>query len=160
MDSQERAALMEQWYRQYAPLLFHYARQFVDRPSAEESVQETFLIAWEAVQRRDIECPKTWLRKITENVLCNQLRRQSRQTGLLVSAEELSEAALGKGEDPVDVELEYGGLVSRQDLHLLKRLAVDGCTYAEAAQELHTTAEACRKRAVRAKRLLRKLLAD
>ena len=59
---------------------------------------------------------------------------------------------------PVDVELEYDGLISRQDLHLLKRLAVDGCTYAEAARELNTTAEACRKRAARAKQLLRKLL--
>ena len=97
MDSQERAALMEQWYRQYAPLLFHYACQLTDRPSAEEAVQETFLIAWEAVQHQDIQHPKTWLRKITENVLRNQLRRQSRQAGLLVSAEELPEAALGRG---------------------------------------------------------------
>lgn len=160
MDSQERAALMEQWYRQYAPLLFHYACQLTDHSSAEEAVQETFLIAWEAVQRQDVQHPRTWLRKITENVLRNQLRRQSRRADLLVSAEELPESALGKGEDPVDVEVEYGGLVSRRDLYLLKRLAVDGCTYAEAAEELHTTAEACRKRAARAKRLLRKLLAD
>ena len=58
------------------------------------------------------------------------------------------------------MELEYDGFISRRDLHLLKRLAVDGCTYAEAAQELHTTAEACRKRAARAKQLLRKLLEE
>lgn len=149
---------MEQWYRQYAPLLFHYACQLVDYHSAEEAVQETFRIAWEAVQHQDIEHPGTWLRKVTENVLRNQLRRQARYPQ--ASTEELPEAALAAGGDPVDVELEYGGLVSRQDLHLLKRLAVDGCTYAEAAQELHTTAEACRKRAARAKQLLRRLLAD
>lgn len=158
MDSRERAALMEQWYRQYAPLLFHYARQLVDRSSAEEAVQETFLIAWEAMGRQDIQYPKTWLRKITENVLRNQLRREARYPQ--VSTEELPESALGADGDPVDVEVEYGGLVSRRDLYLLKRLAVDGCTCAEAAEELHTTAEACRKRAARAKQLLRKLLAE
>lgn len=149
---------MEQWYRQYAPFLFHYARQLVDYHSAEEAVQETFRIAWEAVRHRDIEHPKTWLRKITENVLRNQLRRQARWPQ--DSVEALPEAVLGTGGDPVDVELEYGGLVSQGDLHLLKRLAVDGCTYAEAAQELHITPEACRKRAARARQALRRLLGD
>ncbi len=158
MDSQERAALMEQWYRQYAALLFHYARQFVDYHSAEEVVQETFRVAWEAAGRQEVAHPKTWLRKIAENIIRNRLRRRDRRP--LVSADQLPEDTLGYSEDPVDVELEYGGPVSRQDLHLLKRLAVDGCTYAEAARELGTTAEACRKRAARAKQLLRKLLEE
>ena len=157
MDSQDRTALMEQWYRQYAPLLFHYARQFVDYHAAEEGVQETFRIAWEAIQQREVQYPKTWLRKIAENIIRNRLRQQDRRKDLLSGADALPE---DEWEDPVDVELEYDGFISRRDLHLLKRLAVDGCTYAEAAQELHTTAEACRKRAARAKQLLRKLLEE
>ena len=157
MDSQDRTALMEQWYRQYAPLLFHYARQFVDYHAAEEVVQETFRVAWEAIWQREVQYPKTWLRKIAENIIRNRLRQQDRRKDLLSGADALPE---DEWEDPVDVELEYNGVISRRDLHLLKRLAVDGCTYAEAAQELHTTAEACRKRAARAKQLLRKLLKD
>ena len=157
MDSQDRTVLMEQWYRQYAPLLFHYARQFVDYHAAEEVVQETFRIAWEAIQQREVQYPKTWLRKIAENIIRNRLRQQDRRKDLLSGADALPE---DEWEDPVDVELEYDGFISRRDLHLLKRLAVDGCTYAEAAQELHTTAEACRKRAARAKQLLRKLLEE
>ena len=157
MDSQDRTALMEQWYRQYAPLLFHYARQFVDYHAAEEVVQETFRVAWEAIWQREVQYPKTWLRKIAENIIRNRLRQQDRRKDLLSGADALPE---DEWEDPVDVELEYDGFISRQDLHLLKRLAVDGCTYAEAAQELHTTAEACRKRAARAKQLLRKLLEE
>ncbi len=157
MDSQDRTALMEQWYRQYAPLLFHYARQFVDYHAAEEVVQETFRVAWEAIQQREVQYPKTWLRKIAENIIRNRLRQQDRRKDLLSGADALPE---DEWEDPVDVELEYDGFISRRDLHLLKRLAVDGCTYAEAAQELHTTAEACRKRAARAKQLLRKLLEE
>lgn len=158
MNSQEKRALMEQWYRQYAPLVFHYACQFTDHHAAEEIVQETFRIAWEALRQQEVDYPKTWLRKIAENVMKNQFRQSRRH--LLVSADELPEDALGRGEDPVDVELEYGGLISPQDLHLLKRLAVDGCTYAETARELGTTPEACRKRAARAKQLLRRLLED
>lgn len=157
MDSQDRTALMEQWYRQYAPLLFHYARQFVDYHAAEEVVQETFRVAWEAIWQREVQYPKTWLRKIAENIIRNRLRQQDRRKDLLSGADALPE---DEWEDPVDVELEYNGFISRRDLHLLKRLAVDGCTYAEAAQELHTTAEACRKRAARAKQLLRKLLEE
>lgn len=157
MDSQDRTVLMEQWYRQYAPLLFHYARQFVDYHAAEEVVQETFRIAWEAIWQREVQYPKTWLRKIAENIIRNRLRQQDRRKDLLSGADALPE---DEWEDPVDVELEYNGVISRRDLHLLKRLAVDGCTYAEAAQELHTTAEACRKRAARAKQLLRKLLEE
>lgn len=148
---------MEQWYRQYAPLLFHYARQFVDYHAAEEVVQETFRVAWEAIWQREVQYPKTWLRKIAENIIRNRLRQQDRRKDLLSGADALPE---DEWEDPVDVELEYDGFISRRDLHLLKRLAVDGCTYAEAAQELHTTAEACRKRAARAKQLLRKLLEE
>lgn len=158
MNSQEKRLLMEQWYRQYAALIFHYACQFTDRHSAEEIVQETFCAAWEAVQRQEIEHPRAWLRKIAENVMKNHFRRSERRNSLLFSPGALPED--GRSEDPVDVELEYDGLVSRQDLHLLKRLAVDGFTYAEAARELNTTAEACRKRAARAKRQLRKLLED
>lgn len=158
LDRQEMAALMEQWYRQYAPLLFHYARQFVDYHSAEETVQETFLIAWEAARQQEVRYPGAWLRKIAENVLRNRLRRRDRFP--LVSADQLPEDALGSGEDPVDVELEYDGLISRRDLHLLKRLAVDGWTCAEAARELGVSPEACRKRAARAREALRKLLAD
>jgi RNA polymerase sigma factor (sigma-70 family) len=157
LDSQDRTALMEQWYRQYAPLLFHYARQFVDYHAAEEVVQETFRVAWEAIWQREVQYPKTWLRKIAENIIRNRLRQQDRRKDLLSGADALPE---DEWEDPVDVELEYNGVISRRDLHLLKRLAVDGCTYAEAAQELHTTAEACRKRAARAKQLLRKLLEE
>lgn len=158
MNSQEKHLLVEQWYRQYAAFIYHYACQLTDRHSAEEIVQETFCIAWEAVQQQEIEYPKAWLRKIAENVLKNQFRQNERRNSLLASAK--TPPADGRSEDPVDVELEYDGLISRQDLHLLKRLAVDGCTYAEAARELNTTAEACRKRAVRAKQLLRKLLED
>ena len=72
--------------------------------------------------------------------------------------DEVPEENLGKSEDPINVELEYEGLIDRQDLHLLKLLAIDGYTYPEAAKALDSTAEACRKRAKRAEHKLRELL--
>ena len=69
-----------------------------------------------------------------------------------------AEEVMGKSEDPVNVELEYEGLIDRQDLHLLKLLAVDGYTYPEAAKAMDSTAEACRKRVKRAEQKLRMLL--
>lgn len=156
MSSQEKHLLIESWYRQYSKSLLHYALQFVDYHSAEEVVQETFRVAWEIVQQKEIKYPKTWLRKIAKYVIKNRIREREKWRELL--ANEVPEEALGKSEDPIDIELEYEGLIDQQDLHLLKLLAIDGYTYPEAAKALDSTAEACRKRARRAEQRLRKLL--
>lgn len=158
LSGQEKHLLLEAWYQQYSKVLLLYACQFVDYHSAEEVVQETFRVAWETIQEKEIEYPKTWLRKITKNVIKNRVRERERWKDLLANVDEVPEEALGKSEDPINVELEYEGLIDRQDLHLLKLLAVDGYTYSEAAKALDTTVEACRKRAKRAEQKLRKLL--
>lgn len=158
MSSQEKHVLIEEWYRQYSKVLLFYACQFVDYHSAEEVVQETFRVAWETVQEEEIEYPQTWLRKIAKNVIKNRVREREKWRYLLTNVDEVPEEALGKGEDPINVELEYEGLIDRQDLHLLKLLAIDGYTYPEAAKALDSTAEACRKRAKRAAQKLQKLL--
>lgn len=158
MSGQEKHLLIEEWYRQYSKFLLHYACQFMDYHSAEEVVQETFRVAWETVQKKEIELPKTWLRKIAKNVIKNRVREHERWKDLLSNVDEIPEEALGRSEDPVDIELEYEGLINQQDLHLLKLLAVDDYTYPEAARELGSTAEACRKRAKRAGQKLKELL--
>ena len=158
MSGQEKHVLIEEWYRQYSKVLLLYACQFVDYHSAEEVVQETFRVAWETIQDKEIEYPKTWLRKIAKNVIKNRVRGRERWKDLLANVDEVPEEALGKSEEPVNVELEYDGLIDQQDLHLLKLLAIDGYTYPEAAQVLDSTAEVCRKRVKRAEQKLRELL--
>ena len=158
MSGQEKRLLIEEWYQEYARYLLLYAYQFVDYHSAEEVMQETFRVAWETVPEAGIEYPKAWLRKIAKNVIQNRVRQRDRWKDLLSNVDELPEEALGKSEDPVNVELEYEGLIDRQDLHRLKLLAVDGYTYPEAARAMDSTAEACRKRVKRAERKLRSLL--
>lgn len=158
MSGQDKHALIEEWYPQYSKVLLLYACQFVDYHSAEEVVQDTFRVAWETIQNKEIEYPKTWLRKIAKNVIKNRVREREKWKDLLANVDEVPEEVLGKSEDPINVELEYEGLVSRQDLHLLKLLVVDGYTYPEAAKALDSTAEACRKRAKRIEQKLRELL--
>lgn len=148
MDNLREHDLVERWYRDYAAFLFHFACQFVDRFAAEEAVQETFRIVCGMEGLEDIEHPKTWLWKITRNVIKNSIREREKWAALLIDVE-LTENTLGNKEDETNVELSYGGLISAEDLHLLKLLAVDGHTYRSAGEELHLSAEACRKRAKR-----------
>ena len=129
MSGQEKHVLIEEWYRQYAKVLLLYACQFVDYHSAEEVVQETFRVAWETVQDKEIEYPKSWLRKIAKNVIKNRVREREKWKDLLTNVDEVPEENLGKSEDPINVELEYEGLIDRQDLHLLKLLAIDHNQY-------------------------------
>ena len=158
MNSKQDNDFVEFWYRQYSTYLFRYACLFVDSHTAEEVVQETFRFVCEKGPLDQIEHPKTWLRKITEYVIKNRSREREKWMTMLVDAEKLPDDFWGRHEDETNIELEYAGVVSRDDLHLLKLLAVDGYTYVEAAKEFEITSEACRKRAKRAADKLRKKL--
>lgn len=105
-----------------------------------------------------VEYPKTWLRKIVYNVVRNRQRSQERFASVPIDDEGTPIEELGSHEDEPDVELEYGGIVSAEDLHLLRLSSVEQHTYSEIAEELGVSAEACRKRVNRAKKELRKKL--
>lgn len=149
MDQETRENLIEEWYQKYSSFLHLYVSQFIDHHSAEEIVQETFRVVCETADIHEIRHPKTWLRKIASLVLKNWIRDREKWKAILVDLETLSEDALGQIKDPINVELEYAGLIKPDELHLLKLLS-SGYTYADAAHELDSTAEACRKKAKRA----------
>lgn len=149
MDQETRENLIEEWYQKYSRFLHLYASQFIDPHSAEEIVQETFRVVCETADIHKIRHPKTWLRKISSLVLKNWIRDREKWKAILVDLETLSENTLGQIENPINVELEYAGLIKPNELHLLKLLSY-GYTYADVARELGSTAEACRKKAKRA----------
>lgn len=159
MNQEHDSVLIEIWYHQHAEFLFRYACQFIDYHFAQEIVQETFRIVCEMENLEQIEYPKTWLRKITSNVIKNCLREHKKWETLLVDAEKLPEGAFGQIEDETNIELEYAGIIKAGDLRLLK-LLTSGYTYADVAKEMNSTAEACRKRAKRASELLRKKIEE
>lgn len=154
MENEVRDRLIEEWYYSYSQYLYHYAVQFIDHHSAEEIVQETFRVVCQTEDLPSIRRPKTWLRKIAHLVLLNWQRDRQRWKAMLIDLDSLPDGALGKHIDDVNIELEYDGLLTPEQLHLLNLLA-SGYTYADAANELNiTSAEACRKRAKRAEKLL------
>ena len=158
MDVNQKRTLVEKWYQQYSKLLFHAACLLDTPDAAEEIVQETFRIVMETDNPEQVEYPKTWLRKIVYNVVRNRQRSQERFASVPIDGEGTPIEELGSREDEPDIELEYGSIVSAEDLHLLRLSSVEQHTYSEIAEELGVSAEACRKRVNRAKKELRKKL--
>lgn len=160
MDAHEKKTLVEQWYYQYAKYLFHTAYMLGPKNQAEEILQETFRIVLEKDNLDEIEYPKTWLRKILYNVIRNRLRLLSNQDCSFENEERTITIPKLSYTDSIDIELEYDGIISAEELHILKLAYIEGFTYAEIACSLGITERACQKRVERAKNKLKKYLKD
>jgi RNA polymerase sigma factor (sigma-70 family) len=68
-------------HRRFARLIFRVAVQTLDRPAAEDLVQDVFLAIWRNAGRFDPErgTVRTWVLQIAHFRLLNELRRRSRQ---------------------------------------------------------------------------------
>ena len=156
LNVHEKRALVEKWYRQYAKYLFHAACLLGPVSQAEETVQETFRIVLEKDGLDEISYPKPWLRKILYNGVRNRLRLQSGSESSLTCEIEALHEREASYTDQLDVELEYGGAIPADDLHLLRLAYVERLPYAEIAYKLGISERACQKRVERAKNKLKK----
>ena len=149
-------------YREYRRKLIYYAYASLhDTAAAEEAVQETFRIVCEKYdQLPQIKRPFAWLIQILSNVMRNGMEERKRWYDMLFYDWNTSAEHHTAVEDEPDVEVLYRGLIPDQDLHLLKLVAVDRCTYIEVAKEYHISPDACRKRVKRAAEALRKRLEE
>jgi len=68
-------------YERYAPLVFGIAAKSLDKPTAEEIVQEVFLAVWQHAGDFDPERGpvRPWLLQIARNRILNEFRRRSRR---------------------------------------------------------------------------------
>src|SRR5262249_5472966 len=68
-------------YSRYARLIFHLAVQTLDRPAAEEIVQDVFLAVWRRAITFDPAWGtfRPWVLQIAHFRILNELRRRSRQ---------------------------------------------------------------------------------
>ncbi len=94
-------------YSRYAPLVFNLAARSLDRPAAEEIVQEVFLTVWRKGATFDPErgTLRSWLLQIAHFRIINELRARSRRPqvepdpdgraldGLIDSASDVEEQA-------------------------------------------------------------------
>src|SRR5229473_2250831 len=68
-------------YSRYASLVFRLAKQSLDRPAAEEIVQEVFLTIWRGAASFDPDQGnfRSWLLRLVHWKILNELRRRRRR---------------------------------------------------------------------------------
>jgi RNA polymerase sigma-70 factor (ECF subfamily) len=68
-------------YQRYARLIFHLAAKSLDRPAAEEIVQDVFLAVWRRADTFDPERGlfRPWVLQVAHYQILNELRRRSRR---------------------------------------------------------------------------------
>ena len=83
-------------YSRYARLIFHLAVRTLDRPAAEEIVQDVFLAVWRRAATFDPArgAFRPWVLQIAHFRILNELRRRSRQPQLELDPDGLHLASL------------------------------------------------------------------
>jgi RNA polymerase sigma factor (sigma-70 family) len=83
-------------YSRYARLIFHLAARTLDRPAAEEIVQDVFLAVWRRAATFDPArgAFRSWVLQITHFRILNELRRRSRQPQLEPDPDDLHMTSL------------------------------------------------------------------
>ena len=164
MDNPTRfRCLFEQAY----PALLRYAlNRGLAGPDADDLVAATLEIAWRRLEDVPAEEPLPWLYGVARNLLHNQ-RRQSRRRDAIVSRLADMRGRLTPAQPGEPGELDPGALrralagLSDTDQELLKLVAWDGLSPAQAAEVVGCSAAAARTRLHRARsRLARRLGLD
>jgi RNA polymerase sigma-70 factor (TIGR02943 family) len=90
--------ILENWVRQYTNDLFNWAyHKTSDYQSAEDIVQETFLVAAENIERfRNESQPKTWLFGILKNKIAEHFRSKLKHPQIQIENEESFELFFDK----------------------------------------------------------------
>ena len=103
----------------YQELAYNVARRIVGSPQAAEDItQESFIAAYQALNRFRGGSFKSWLLRIVTNTCYDHLRRQKRRAS--ISLDELLEQAGGRGERLSENRLagaNPGVMVASQRLH-------------------------------------------
>lgn len=161
MQSAEREAafhaLFQRHYkdmRRYAVAVLRSHTGAADIDRAEEAVQETFLIAWKKFSVLLAHpSPVGWLYETLNFTLRNLMRADQRWALRILAVQESIERDAVAPPPGADLELE--GLVSPEELHILKRLYVQGEPYETIYTELGISKTAFAKRVHRIKEKFR-----
>ena len=155
----EQDAFLEQLYRTHFHALQVHAYRFLGNwTDAHVAAQETFHIACDKIEIV-MSHPNhiVWLKNVTKNVSRNMIRTRQRQLLLFSSLDELlaSEIPFAYDRIPNDPTEIFEGFLPKEDRYLLKRIMLDGISYADAGAEIGINMWACRKRVQRATEKLR-----
>ena len=160
----DQEAILEKLYRSYFHALeIHAYRYLGNWDDAHVAAQEAFHIACEKIDAlMKSENQIGWLKNTVRNVCRHMIRDRQRQKLLFLSLDELTDADLPPATEedagqPTDV---LEGMLSQSELELLRKIIVEGESYAEAARELDCNIWTCRKRVQRAISKLNKRYRD
>lgn len=160
----DQEAILEKLYRSYFHALeIHAYRYLGNWNDAHVAAQEAFHIACEKIDAlMKSENQIGWLKNTVRNVCRHMIRDRQRQKLLFLSLDELTDADLPPATEedagqPTDV---LEGMLSQSELELLRKIIVEGESYAEAARELDCNIWTCRKRVQRAISKLNKRYRD
>lgn len=154
---------IEPLFREYYQRLVQYAQIILasspcptDPGCGEELVQEAFALAcskWETFQASPN--PTGWLYLTVNYLALNAMRADYRRYSHVVPEQDAYFAQDSKTSLP-GAALELEGLISPQDMALLRQLYLGGFTYKEMAQEIGVSRSAFAKRISRIKERFRK----
>ena len=145
-------------YGQKRKFLLEYANASLHNTAlAEEAVQQTFEIACRKIDDfMGSPNPDGWLTKTLVFVVRNMESRQRSQRRIIAMTDEYRPDLVAAPDRPLPLRMTYGSLVDTPQFRLIYETEVNGRTLAEVARDLGISEAACKKRAERARKFLRK----
>lgn len=145
-------------YGQKRKFLLEYANASLHNTAlAEEAVQQTFEIACRKIDDfMGSPNPDGWLTKTLAFVVRNMESRQRSQRRIIAMTDEYRPDLVAAPDRPLPLRMTYGSLVDTPQFRLIYETEVNERTLAEVARDLGISEAACKKRAERARKFLRK----
>ncbi len=160
-ESERRTAFREIFEGTFDDLSRFVARR-IDPDFCDDVISETFLVAWRRFDElpRAISDVRPWLFVTARNILANTQRSQNRARSLV---DRIANQPRPLSDNPADhaIRVDYARAFDRlksRDQEVLKLIAWDGLSTAEAAQILEISVPAFSARLSRARKRLRKHL--
>lgn len=157
MNTEQRKQIDELYFSLYDFLVCYAESSLGNEALAEEAVQETFAIACAKPSNVcESPNPRGWLVQTLKYVIANLERRR-------INAEKVVTDCLGERidtlpapPDQMDLRVLYGNVAQTEEFKLMLAISQEGKSLIEIAQEKGITVEACKKRAQRAKKVLKR----
>lgn len=150
----------ERIYREHFRAVLRFALARIDPERAKDVAAETFLVAWRRLDDVPAE-PRAWLLGVARKVIAGQVRSEARGRALAVrlrGAEGAESFDLAEAIADRDEVLTAFAALRERDREVLRLVAWDGLTPAEAAYVLDVTRLAFAVRLHRARRRLERAL--
>jgi len=166
------AAAFASLYDAYAPRVYALCLGMSgDRVAAAEFVQDTFVKAWEGLDRFRGDCTfATWLHRVAVNVMLQSDRSRRRRSLRVAIESDLASTEDGRPANPIDAPIAGGDVALSLDLEqAISRLPagaravfvlhdIGGYAHAEIAAQLGIAEGTSKAHLFRARRLLRGML--